>query len=175
MGLRYCSGLLCVISFLACFFSLAFVHSTLRLRLVRTGRYCSGSKPHPECPVMRHRQTPQCWRAMIEKIVDQGITRTVSMREMTLPRSRYDILQLLASHNNKTHSPHYLQVHVRIDRDQEALVFLSPLQLDHDGLSGQIVKEWLGVDGHELDRHVKVGERMFQLAQVYARRVLPQW
>jgi hypothetical protein len=44
----------------------------------------------------------------------------------------------------------YLQVHVGIDRDQETLVLLSPLQLDQDGLSCEIVKEGLGVDGYEL-------------------------
>lgn len=44
----------------------------------------------------------------------------------------------------------YLQVHVGIDRDQESLVLLSPLQLDQDCLSCEIVEEWLRVDGYEL-------------------------
>lgn len=73
-------------------------------------------------------------------------------------RLRYDILQLSAMKKRKE-LLHYLQVHVRIDRNQESLVFLSPLQLDHNGLSGQIVEEWLGVDGHKLYSHVNVGEK----------------
>merc|ERR1719193_130067 len=41
-----------------------------------------------------------------------------------------------------------LQVHVSVRGDQEALVLMSPLQLDHDSLASESVEEGLWVHGH---------------------------
>merc|ERR1719193_1070583 len=41
-----------------------------------------------------------------------------------------------------------LQVHVSIRGDQEALVLMSPLQLNHDSLASEPVEEGLWVHGH---------------------------
>lgn len=49
-----------------------------------------------------------------------------------------------------------LQVHVRIHRNKETLVFHAPLQLDHHGFAGQLIKEGLRVDRGEC--HVSVSE-----------------
>ena len=41
-----------------------------------------------------------------------------------------------------------LQVLVPVDGDEESLVLVAPLELDHHGLARQAVEEWLRVHGH---------------------------
>jgi hypothetical protein len=57
----------------------------------------------------------------------------------------------------------YLEVHVRINRDQVALVFSSPLEFDHYWLSSQIIEERLWVNGNKLFEIRKISLMMSRI------------